>query len=179
MKYECRIMKRNSACVFHFIIHNSSFIIRASNRQFLFLLNLAALVHDPGDEDDQEGDEQWRGAQVHVLKGGLQLIINRPISDQEASEGMYVADIFGRKKNALLVKPEQREHDPIEKQHPARLYRPPNENGPGHFGRRGVNMTVRNDDPHLVLGKKRPAEQKRQNPIETHEKTKSHQQLNP
>ena len=34
--------------------------ISGSNRQFLLLLNLPAFVHDPGDEDDQQADEELR-----------------------------------------------------------------------------------------------------------------------
>src|ERR1017187_1423553 len=50
MNVECRMQKRNPARQLDcFIIHHSAFFLCVLDRQFLFLLNLPALVHDPGD----------------------------------------------------------------------------------------------------------------------------------
>lgn len=65
------------------------------NRQFLFLLNFPAFVHDPGNEDNQQADEEGRSAQVHIVQGGLQLIVNQPVYDEVVSERMNMTNILG------------------------------------------------------------------------------------
>jgi len=63
MKEECRMQKRDSArqLVGFFILH-SAFFLCFSNRQFLFLLNFPAFVHDVRNDNNKKSSNDPRRA---------------------------------------------------------------------------------------------------------------------